>query len=337
MIRQIKTAFFVMFLVLGASLAVAGESVPAQAKAKSTWDLVSELLEENRESDAFQLALKHKDEDDPRLICFLGSCYVKGKVVKQNTAEALRYFRRSENEVPLAKYYVGLFYALGENLQRDLDKGWSLMSEAIERGVRLTNKEEERLIQLLTNELSEYYDPELKLRFPGGDSGLKSISRYLPKSLLGYSLRYAYASGNAKLDLYVYNPTSTPVPDGVSDATQKEIENAAMAVKYFEKMGRYKNIREAKSRGNGKLKESGLEYSWQSFCYDPGEQKDLWSVILTFGARGKIIKLRYTSPIKTLLQGDEADINKLLDQEAFLPPMVTLILDRLDVELSKAQ
>ena len=119
--------------------------------------------------------------------------------------------------------------------------------------------------------------------------------------------------------------------------TQKEIEQAAMVVKYMEQMGRYKNIREASSKGNGKLKASGLDYSWQSFCYDPEDRKDLWSVILAFGARGKIIKYRYTSPIRVLLQGDEKAIDELLKKEAFLPPMMTFILNMMDQELSKGQ
>lgn len=51
------------------------------------------------------------------------------------------------------------------------------------------------------------------------------------------------------------------------------------------------------------------------------------------------LELNYTAihPLSVLLQGDETAIDELLKQEAFLPPMMTFILNKMDQELAKEQ
>ena len=78
MMKQLGIAFLLLTFLSGALFGQEPAMDQAASKAKNTWSEIQELLKEEKDSEAFQLALKHKDENDIDILCFLGFCYADG-------------------------------------------------------------------------------------------------------------------------------------------------------------------------------------------------------------------------------------------------------------------
>ena len=321
-----------MLLVIGLSLVAEEKQNTAQSNSKTTWQEIVELLNNNREHEAFQLALKHQDENNPQLWCYLGICYKRGvKDVKPDMAKALHFLQKAENTMPFAKFQIGLMYALGNGVERDIDKAWELTSEAVNHGYRLSERENNLLLDKLATPLTEYSDAQLKLHFPGPEFKLSWKQCYVPKQALGYSLRYKLSNG--KLDLYVYNKNIKDIPDGVSTLVQNELKEVEMLVQNMQKKGLYQNVRKPSETNLGQLKTTGIHYVWNSFAYDYGELKYQQSITLVFGAFGQFFKLRYTGKDAPPTENAE---NAKNDNQS-LPKEITNFLNKLDAEIAKAK
>lgn len=329
---------FVLSLCLSAALPGTENAVgQAAPQMKTTWGEIQELVQKEKNSEAFQLALEHKDENDMDILCFLGFCYADGIGCEIDDAQAVTYFRRVEDSRPIAKYLLGVFYALGRGLDRDVEMAWTLISEAMERGYKISENTQWELMNLLITNQTEFTDPNLDFHFPGEKFHLQFIQRYLPKRRLGYSLRYG-GEGDEKLDLYVYNRTQNPISNGISEAVEKELQDAVASVSEMERRGIYQNVRALSQIHRGKLKASGIQYLWFSFYYDMGENKGMQSVTLAFGALGQVFKIRYTgNPSNGDIPGagENAKPNLKREKEAVSPKIVGNILQGLDTELAR--
>ena len=233
--------------------------------------------------------------------------------------------------MPFAKFQIGLMYALGDGVERDIDKAWELTSEAVERGYRLSDRENNLLLDKLAAPLTEYSDPRMKLHFPGPEFNLTWKQYYVPKQTLGYSLRYKLSNG--KLDLYVYNKNLKDIPDGVSTLVQNELKEAEMLVQIMQRKGVYQNVRKRSETKLGQMKATGIHYVWNSFAYDHGESKYQQSITLVFGAFGQFFKLRYSG--NDAPPAENAENTKNENQS--LPKEITNFLNRLDAEIAKAK
>ena len=273
------------------------------------------------------MALKHKDENDLDTLCFLGLCYAKGIGCETDDAQAISYFRRVKDSRPIAKYLLGVFYALGRGLERDEDMAWTLISEAMEQGYEISENKQLELVNLLSTNQTEFTDSNLDFHFPGEKFHLQFIQRYLPKRRLGYSLRYG-GKDDERLDLYVYNPTPNSISNGISEVVEWELQSAQNAVAEAQRRGIYQNVRALSQIHHGKLEASGIQFLWFSFYYDEGEDKGQPSVTLAFGALGQLFKIRYTgTPSDMRISNNEED--------ASLPQFVKTILHEVDTELAK--
>ena len=266
------------------------------AGGSATWSEIVSLCKSEQLKAAYQLALLHENDGDPRIWAFLGDCLSYGRGAEKDHRRAFEYYRKASVRIPYAKYRMGLFYAVGTAVPCDKDKAVELMDEAIAAGYRPSARLVRQTHMLLSDKLSEYSDPTLKLRFPSRTPSFSLVyrQRYLNHKALGYSLRY---SGHDKwLDLYIYDRGWGVVPDGVSALSAKDLRDAEEAVLTYAKNGVYKNVRDRSAVQRGVLPLSKLEYSWFSFVYDnkPHDAENLRSVILIFGARGKIFKIRYS-------------------------------------------
>lgn len=319
-----------MIIVNRSSLLAEEKQNTMQSNAKNTWQEIVKLLNNKREDDAFQLALEHQDENDPKLWCYLGLCYMHdGKHYNADIPKALQYFHQAEKYIPFAKYQIGLIYAFGDGIGRDQDVAWKWLSEAVDCGYQLSENDKKNLLELLFTPLTEYSDSQLKLRFPGQEFNLKFLQRYIPKQTLGYSLRYDLIVG--KLDLYVYNKNNKPIPDGVSSLTQDELKEAENTVLYLQKIGSYQNVRNQSEINLGQLKTSGLHYAWYSFVYDQGEVTNWQSITLIFGAFRQFFKLRYSGKAFFSSENDENTKKKI----QLLPKEIINFLNQLDSEIAK--
>lgn len=313
----------VMVLAFGAAAPVFGEQTPGEASAKAdVWREIVSLFKGKKLEAACQLALRHENDGDPRIWTFLGDCFRFGYGVKPEHRRSFEYYRKAAERVPYAKYRMGLFYAVGVAVPCDKDKAVELMDAAIAEGYRPSARLVQQTHALLRTELSEYADPALKVNFPSRSPKfeLKWHQRYLNPKVLGYSLRYG--GEKAWLDLYVYDRGWGIIPNGISELSAKDLRDAEEAVMYGVKHGTYKNFRDRTATLKGVLPLSKLEYSWFSFVYDPEPQKDLRSVILIFGARGKFFKIRYSGAVEKDVPPER------------LPTMVADILTHLDSTLT---
>ena len=292
-----------------------------QSGRAEAWSGIVSLVKNEQLEAAYQLALRHKDDGDPRIWAFLGDCLSYGRGVKPDHGQALEYYRKASERIPYAKYRIGLFYAVGMAVPCDKDKAVELMDEALAAGYRPTPRLVQQTHVLLRTRLSEYADPKLKLRFPSRSPKfeLSWSQRYLNHKVLGYSLRYG-GSGEW-LDLYVYDRGWGVIPNGISELSARDLRDAEEAVLAGVKNGTYKNFRDRIENLRGALPLSKLEYSWFSFTYDPAGVKDLRSVIVVFGARGKFFKIRYSGKVE---DGEPP---------TRLPAMVVDFLNRLDAAL----
>ena len=293
------------------------------AGGSATWSEIVSLVKSKQPGPAYQLALMHENDGDPRIWAFLGDCLSYGDGVEKDHGRAFEYYRKASARIPYAKYRTGLFYATGTAVPCDKDKAVELMDEAIAAGYRPS----ERLLQqthiLLSDKLSEYTDPKLKLRFPSRSDKfmLTGLQRYLNRKL-GYGL--SYGGVNEWLNVYIYDRGWGIIPNGISELSAKDLRDAEEEVLTYAKKGVYRNVRDRSEDQRGVLPLSRLEYSWFSFVYDskPHNVEGLRSVILIFGARGKFFKIRYSGiPEKGV-------------PPTQLPPMLEDFLKHLDAALT---
>jgi len=119
----------------------------------------------------------------------------------------------------------------------------------------------------------------------------------------GYSLRYDGDELNLmKADVYLYD-NGVAVPDGAgSGEVIYEFENVLAALSGFEKIGRYKDVKEI-SRGNEKFKAkdgSGREFLWARYTYSQISDEDSTyagertSDTYLLGFKGRFVKVRIT-------------------------------------------
>ena len=313
-------------MALAALQPVCGGQISGEQQSGKTdvWSGIVSLVRDKQPEAAYQLALRHKDDGDPRIWAFLGDCLSYGRGVKSDHKQAFEYYRKASSRIPYAKYRMGLFYAVGMAVPCDKDRAVELMDEAIAAGYRPNARLVQQTHILLRTKLSEYADPRLKLRFPSRSPEFSLIYRqpYLNHKALGYSLRY---TGNgAWLDLYVYDRGWGAVPNGISELSARDLRDAEAAVLAGVKNGIYKNLRDRTGNRRGALPLSKLEYAWFSFVYDnqPSSAEGLRSVILVFGARGKFFKIRYSGKVENGASPTE------------LPTMVAEFLKRLDAALA---
>lgn len=312
-----------------AALAAAGsvhgkQTVAEQSGKAEAWSGIVSLVKNKQPEAAYQLALRHKDDGDPRIWAFLGDCLSYGRGVKPDHDQALKYYRKASERIPYAKYRIGLFYAVGMAVPCDKERAVELMDEALAAGYRPSSRLVQQTHILLRTKLSEYADPKLKLRFPSRSPKFFLVYRqpYLNHKVLGYSLRY---SGNGEwLDLYIYDRGWGVIPNGISELSARDLRDAEAAVLAGVKSGAYKNFRDRTETGKGVLPFSKLEYSWFSFVYDnlPSNAEGLRSVVLVFGARGKFFKIRYSGKVESGVPPTQ------------LPTMVDELLKQLDAALT---
>lgn len=315
--------FVLPLLAFGAAPAVrAADASEAQTVKEEVWTRILSLHRDKQYNAAYELALRHENNGDARIWAFLGDCLCFGFGTERDHGRGFGYYRKAAERIPYAKFRMGLFYAVGEVVPCDKDKACDLMWEAMSAGYRPDAKLVMKLSVLLQSKLSEYTDPILKLRFPERSPkfNLMWLQRYPNRRVLGYSLRYG---GTGEwLDLFIYDGGLGAVPDGVSPASDKALRDAEAEVMYLVRSGRYGKFRDRTETLRGRLPLSKQDYAWFSFVYDPGRTKDLRSVILIFGARGKFFKIRYTG---TPEKGVPA---------AQLPTMVADFLGQLDSALN---
>lgn len=305
-------------LAFGMAQAVFGEP-PVGSEA---WSEIVSLVKNRQPEAAYRSALRHENDGDPRIWAFLGDCLSFGRGVESDHKRSFEYYRKASARIPYAKYRMGLFYAVGMAVPCDKERAVELMDEALAAGYRPSARLIQLTHQLLRTELSEYADPALKVKFPSRSPKfeLKWLQLYLNRKVLGYSLRYG---GNGEwLDLFVYDRGWGSVPNGVSELSARDLRDAEEAVLTSVKNGMYKNFRERTGTRRDVLPLSKLEYSWFSFVYDPLPQKDLRSVILLFGARGKFFKIRYSGKVENGVPPER------------LPTMLADFLKHLDAALA---
>lgn len=312
----------VMVLAFGAVTPVLGAQNSGEASVKAdAWSEMVSLFKSKKLEEAYQLALRHESDSDPRVWTFLGDCFSFGYGVKPDHRRSFEYYRKAAERVPYAKYRMGLFYAVGMVVPCDKNKAVELMDEAIAAGYRPSARLVQQTHVLLRTELSEYADPALKVKFPSHSPKfeLKWLQRYLNHKVWGCSLRYG--GENAWLDLFIYDHGWGVVPNGISTVSDKALAEAEQEVMQLVKNGAYKNFRDRTETQRGVLPQSKLEYSWFSFVYDPRRQEGLRSVILIFGARGNFFKIRYSGAV-------EKDVSPTQ-----LPTMLEDFLKQLDAAL----
>lgn len=317
--RKLWLTAMALFMLCGALQA------SANTARSTTSDVVDEIfsLVKNRQPEAaYRLALQHENDGDARILALLGDFLSDGIGVKADRDRAFEYYRKAADRNPYAKFRMGIFYALGIAVPCDKDKACDLIAEAKQAGVKLDFKQERKVHSLLSTELSDYTDPELKLRFPSSSPKfrLSHLQRYLNRRVLGYSLKYE--SNDEWLDLYIYDRGYDRVPDGVSELSAKELRDAEASVRYCIKEGMYRNFRDRTGNRDGVLPETGLKYTWFSFCYDIEKAAGLRSATLIFGARGKFFKIRYSGKVEKGVPPEQ------------LPTMLADFLKHLDAALA---
>ncbi len=181
-----------------------------------------------------------------------------------------------------------------------------------------------------------WVDPVLHVRFPGhiGDMALHSRTTYAAGDN-DYSLRYdsdesgPVEAGGRHLDLYAYTHDGNPIPDGIGERAQGEIDGLIASLRMLKQRGEvYEKVLESGLVGEGGLPKSGLQYLWTSHVLKfPGYPKSHMSVSILFGWRNRFIKVRYSEPI---LHG------KLEPCEA-MPATVFPVTDALDTMIAEAQ
>ena len=281
------------------------------------------------------MALKYKDDDNPDILCFLGYCYAYAIGCNVDYTKAIMYFHRVETARPIAKFFLGLFYASGRGFKCDVDKGWTLISEAMESGCEFSETFLEKLDNLLLTNLTEFTDTNLNFRFPGKRYNLKYIRRYLPQNKLGYSLRYIDSS-DGRLDLFVYAAPKNHISNNASEMeewklqiAEAEVLDAEKAVLEMEKRGIYQNVRDLSQQYRGQMNASRIEYVWYSFNYDQADKQRQSSITLCFLELGQIFKIRYTGNSTNV---DIPFIEEGSTKKANLPQLVRNILQELDDE-----
>ena len=181
-------------MALAAVQMVCGGQVSGGPDGTDAWSGIVSLVKDKRAEAAYQLALRHKDDGDPRIWAFLGDCLSYGRGVKPDHKQSFEYYRKASARIPYAKYRMGLFHAVGMAVPCDKDKAVELMDEALASGYRPSARLVQQTHILLKTKLSEYADPKLKLRFPSRSDKfmLTGLQRYLNRKALGYSLNIIF-------------------------------------------------------------------------------------------------------------------------------------------------
>lgn len=137
-------------------------------------------------------------------------------------------------------------------------------------------------------------DKPLKINFPEVEGWEKSAITTYPYAELGYSINYESEEGG-KVTIYVYNGGRKKIPNDAKDNVIKgEIDKAKNEILTFEKMGRYKNVKELKDETIMLGGEKGkIECQHKLFSLTAGRD-DLLSEIFLFGYQNHFIKLRAT-------------------------------------------
>ena len=277
----------VAVLAFGAAAPVFGAQTPSEESVKAeAWSEIVSLFKGKKLEAAYQLALRHEIDGDPRIWAFLGDCLSFGRGVESDHKRSFEYYRKASARIPYAKYRMGLFYATGTAVPCDKDKAVELMDEAIAAGYRPSARLVRQTHILLSDKVSEYVDPKLKLRFPSRSEKfrIKSFDRFLNRRTSGYGL--SYAGADEWLNVYIYDRGWGVIPNGISELSARDLRDAEEAVSAYAKSGAYKNVRDRTETQRGVLPLSKLEYSWFSFVYDPAGAKDLRSVIVVLGVEG---------------------------------------------------
>lgn len=312
----------VMILMLAGVQLLCGASAAIERQdPDAVWKEIVSLIDNKRPGEAFLLALRHEKDGDPRIWAFLGDCFSNGDPAAPDFTRAFELYRKAAKSVPYARYRMGAAYAVGRGVPCDKEKAWTLIDDLVTDGFRMNARQVREIQRLLQSSLSEYTDAALKIRFPTVSQKfeLSGMSRYFPKKFLGYSLRYDGAG--EWIDLYIYDGSRGNVPDGVSPQTLEMLRAAERDVQTMVKMGRYGNFRQRTENQRGILPSQKLDYTWFSFMYDKETEKNLRSVILIFGARGKFFKIRYSGTVEKDVPPEK------------LPTMVADFLNHLDAAL----
>jgi len=93
-------------------------------------------MEAQRQND-YQTALREfkSAEDDPRALYMVGVIYEKGDGVKQDYAEAAKwYLKAADKGDPAAQYRLGRLYERGEGVGQSMDEAIKLYKKAAKLG-----------------------------------------------------------------------------------------------------------------------------------------------------------------------------------------------------------
>jgi hypothetical protein len=149
-----------------------------------------------------------------------------------------------------------------------------------------------------------------------------------------YSLRYnsdesgAVEIGGQHLDLYIYTRDDDPIPDGINEKTQAQIDEVIATLHELKhRKDIIEKMQESGLVSEGRLPKSGLQYLWTSHVLKfSGHPKSHMSVSIVTAWRNRFIKVRYSEPI---LHGN-------LEPCESMPPSVRPITDALDALVAGA-
>ncbi len=84
-----------------------------------------------KQLNAFQVAKREAEQDNPHAALLLGILYDRGIGVASSPSEAMKWYEKSGSNL-VSKFILGTYYSLGRNSSQDLTKGESLLQQSAE-------------------------------------------------------------------------------------------------------------------------------------------------------------------------------------------------------------